>query len=390
MSLFRLTPPQMSLCRVLVAREMGEPTDVLLEKFRADWGEEVAEGLARDTEVDAILGHDEDVCCTGESLTTRFGEAHRTMNLRIGSYLQELDRVVNLLSEQGVRIVALKNGGIARGVISCPGCCPMGDIDLLVAKEHFRDAHQLLLSEGYRFAFRSPLEVATVQHAEQHGGGEYCIELADGSQFWLELQWRPVAGRWIRPDQEPSAEELIERSLEIPGTAVRLLSPEDNLLQVCLHTAKHSFVRAPGFRLHLDVVRLVSGFPIDWDLFLKRVILLRVKTPVYISLLIPSDLLGVPIPQNVLDTLQPPHWKRKLLVNWLNRIGLFSPHEKKFGRFGYLLFNALLYDNAFGLLRGVFPAKEWMKSQYDIRSDCWLPYYYVKRLTGLLFRRLKT
>jgi len=56
-----------------------------------------------------------------------------------------------------------------------------------------------------------------------------------------------VAGRWIRPDQEPGAEELLARSISIPGSAARLLAPEDNLLQIALHTAKHSYVRAPGF-----------------------------------------------------------------------------------------------------------------------------------------------
>ena len=36
--------------------------------------------------------------------------------------------------------------------------------------------------------------------------------------LWLELQWRPIAGRWISPEVEPKAEELIETSLAIEGS----------------------------------------------------------------------------------------------------------------------------------------------------------------------------
>ena len=56
------------------------------------------------------------------------------------------------------------------------------------------------------------------------------------------------------------------------------------MLQVALHTAKHSYVRAPGFRLHVDVDRIVSTQNIDWKIFENMVCKLRVKTAVYISL----------------------------------------------------------------------------------------------------------
>ena len=73
----------------------------------------------------------------------------------------QLDRLAVRLAADGIPLVALKNGGIARGIFPCPGCCPMGDLDVLVEIRHFRRAHELLLSEGYNFEFRSPLEKAS-------------------------------------------------------------------------------------------------------------------------------------------------------------------------------------------------------------------------------------
>ena len=199
-----------------------------------------------------------------------------------------------------------------------------------------------------------------------------------------------MAGRWIRPDQEPKAEELLARSIPIPGSAVRLLAPEDNLLQVTLHTAKHSYVRAPGFRLHTDVDRIVRRQPLDWDLFLRRVMSLKVKTPVYFSLAIPRFLFGTPIPAEVLAQLRPPPWKMRLITNWLQRVGLFNPDEHKFGRVGFVLFTALLYDDLRGLLRGLFPGKTWMQAHYRFHRSWLLPYYYGRRLADLTLHRNAT
>ena len=223
--------------------------------------------------------------------------------------------------------------------------------------------------------------------AERGGGAEYSMILPDGTHLWFELQWRPVAGRWIRPDQEPSTDELIERSVAIEGCDVRLLSPEDNLLQVCLHTAKHSFVRAPGFRLHTDVDRVVRSAEIDWLLFFERVQGLQVKTVVYFSLALAQDLLKTPIPQSVLESLRPSHWKVWLISHWLQKVGLFDPDGKKWGRIGYIIFVSLLYDDVKGFVRAMFPSVEWMKEKYGEKKYWLYPYFYVKRLVDLLLKR---
>ena len=223
---------------------------------------------------------------------------------RISQYLSELDTLGTLFLGSGIQLVVLKNGGIARGIFDCVGCCPMGDLDVLVEKINFSCAHKLLSDYGYILSNKNMLDDASFDLATKNGVAEYSKILSDKSSLWFELHWRSVTGRWIRPDQEPIAEILLARSIPIPGTAVRLLSPEDNLIQVALHTARHSYVRPPGFRLHTDVDRIVNYQKIDWDIFLQRVFSLQVKTPVYFSLLIPKELFGTPIPEFVLTRLQ--------------------------------------------------------------------------------------
>ena len=212
------------------------------------------------------------------------------MERKIKLYMAELDKIGEILSLHNIEVLALKNTGIARGIYPKLAESPMGDIDVLISPNQFKKAHEIMLREGYTLDDRSPFKVEDFDSAFKHGGTEYTCQLSDGKKLWIELQWRSVSGRRISLEQEPSFEDLIKKSISINNSKVKLLSPEDNLLQVCLHTAKHSFVRAPGFRLHTDVERIVRAYEINWDLFLEKVSEMRIKTPVYISLFIPYKL----------------------------------------------------------------------------------------------------
>jgi hypothetical protein len=314
--------------------------------------------------------------------------AHRQTQTRIESFMAEMDRIGARFSDAGFSCVALKNAGIARAIFSCRGCAPMGDIDLLLGKDDYPRAHQILIEDGYECASRNPTEEAGITEGRLSGGSEYFREISEGHTVWVELQWRPVAGRWIRPDQEPPANDMMQRSVAVPGTKIRILSPEDNLLQVALHTAKHTYLRAPGLRLHCDVERIVSGVHIDWSLFLERVKQFKVRTVVYFSLAIPARLFGTPVPEEVLAELKPPEWKSRLIWSRLQKAGFFYPARKKFTNLEYMLLGMLLYDDMAGVWKAAFPSSQWMKSRYQISSTLSLPYYYARRWTDLTFRRV--
>ncbi|MGJ8638302.1 MAG: nucleotidyltransferase domain-containing protein [Opitutaceae bacterium] len=323
-------------------------------------------------------------------LPERWTKSAEVIETKLTLYLEQLDRVAAALAEKGIPLVALKNSGIARGIYRDLAGCPMGDVDVLVRPSDFRSAHAVMLELGYEMDDRSPFQVESLDEAEQHGGSEYTYKLSDGSTLWFELQWRPVAGRWIQPDQEPPADELMERSVSIEGSVARLLCPEDNLLQVSLHTAKHSFVRAPGFRLHTDVDRIVRGCSIDWDAFCTHVEKIRVKTAVYLSLSIPAALFDTPVPDRVLKRLNVSPIKNRLLQRWISKVGLFGPDDSKWSKLGYICFNLMLYDNLGGILRGIFPDGDWMVEHYGVKRRWTLPVWYIVRIVELVCKRAKT
>ena len=366
-----ISPAEKYLCSLLGE----EVTAAVVAQALGELGDAELFALARCNRVAPIVAHRLLDRWGRDAVSAHWRQAHEETYHRISAYMAELDRVADLLAAQGVPVVALKNSGIARGIYACPGCSPMGDLDLLVEKRHLQIVHRVLTEDGYTYGARNVMEQA------------YHKVLPGDIPLWLEVLWRSVDGRWIRPEQEPPTEEVMARSRPIPGTAARVLAPEDNLLQVALHTAKHSFVRAPGFRLHLDVDRIVRHQEIDWDTFTSRVSVLQVRTPVYFSLVLPAVLFNTPIPDRVLKGLAPPAWKKRLLGHWLQEVGLFCPDERKFGNAGFLIFHALLYDDLAGVLRSLFPAAGWMKEQFGFRSSALLPYYTIRRLGDLMFRR---
>ena len=313
-----------------------------------------------------------------QACRSRYEKSESRMRILMG----ELDRVAAELAPEGIRMIALKNAGIARGIYPHLGCCPMGDIDVLVDLKRFRVAHRIIEESGFTLASRGTVEPADLEHGLASGGTEYLKQVGD-EEVWFELQWRPVAGRWIRKDQEPDPAELIERSVPIEGTDVRLLKPEDNMIQVGLHTAKHTYVRAPGLRLHTDVDRLAIYQAPDWHEVVRIARETHIQTATYFSFVLARLLLDSPVPDHVLEALQPPLWKQEIIAAMLEKADIFEPDGRKFTRPEMLLFHALLYDDAPGLLASVFDTEQ---GAFKLRD---LPRTFgrgMKRMTDVLTR----
>jgi len=300
-----------------------------------------------------------------------------------------LEDVSSKLKRNGIDIVALKNAGITKAIYKNNACSPMGDIDLLVRSIDFRKAHDIILNElGFTFEFRSEFEEEDLEEAFRGGGTEY-YKIVEGYKVWLELQWRPIAGRWIQPHNEPNGNKLMDNSIEVENSSVRILAPEDNLLQVALHTAKHSYVRAPGFRLHSDVDRIVRFQKIDWSIFVNKVLTLKLKTAVYFSLFYAKQLLETPIPNDVLEKLNPVWYRKSLIEYFIKKADFFDQTKKKFSKTGYIIFNLALYDSVMENLTAFFPSYDSIKIKYPIKNKWQLPYYYTIRFKDLLFKRAK-
>lgn len=304
---------------------------------------------------------------------------------RLAFLFEQVEKLGEDMAAHNIPLILLKNGGIAIDIMDDLAECPMGDIDMLCRKSDFMEAHKIILSHGFLFKFRSVYEFENLDEAFADGSTEYSIK--DGEELaWVELAWRPVAGRWIRKDKEPDADQLVADSHVAVRSCCRVLSNEDNLLQVSIHTAKHSYVRAPGYRLHLDVDRIVSNKKIDWDKFVAKVNQVGSRTAVYFSLYFAKEILGTKVPEEVLECLKPNACKRKRIMKMLLKANLMHPHDQKFSKLGFLRFQTSLYDSFGDFLAVLFPPVAQLRAKYGFKSGLKVPYYwllYVLDMVGI-------
>ncbi len=401
-------PEQLFCCAIADDRAWHEQD---LRDFWRSVGDAQAWSFAVKNRAESIVGLALSTVLKTAELNPRWVEAVTQCRARITSYMKVLDYAASVLKAHDIPMVALKNSGIARGLVADLAACPMGDIDVLVKKAQFDAADRVLRQSGFRLLGsndKGRANLATkfaefdctpatpgaddeqnVATGGRTGGTEYFFPAETGEKVWFELQWRAIAGGWIQAEQEPQAESLIARSQAIAGSSARILAPEDNLLQVCLHTAKHKFIVAPGFRLHTDVDRIVRRCPIEWNRFVETTMSHRVKTAVYLALLIPYTLLRTPIPTAILDQLQPGRRKRQLLTSWLHRVGLFDPDRPKWGKVGNACFNVLMYDDPKSVWRAIFPPVNWMREQYQCNSQWTLAASYTSRICRHITRTVR-
>ncbi|MDP6946871.1 MAG: nucleotidyltransferase family protein, partial [Myxococcota bacterium] len=97
--------------------------------------------FALDNEVGPIVAHAL-LEAFGEALPNHDGcrEILDASQRRMDTLMDALDAVASRLAPEGIRMVGLKNAGIARGIFPHRALCPMGDLDVLVARDRFRDA----------------------------------------------------------------------------------------------------------------------------------------------------------------------------------------------------------------------------------------------------------
>ena len=316
-------------------------------------------------------------------------QAYQKEQAHLGFLKQKAADICEIMDKNDIRMVVLKNGGIMSDMVADPAACPMEDIDSLVKKSDFKKAHQILMDNDFIFEFRSEFEEEDLEAAFRDGSTEYRIQTPEGEDMWFELAWRAVAGRWIRRDLEPDADALIRDAYCATGTKVGILSPEDNLLQVSVHTAKHSYVRAPGLRLHLDVERIVAHKQIDWELFLKKVSDAHVKTSTYYSLFLANMLFGTPVPEEVLRALYPGKSKDKRLLKLISDAGLLHPKQRKFSKLQFLVFQTSLYDSVADAWFVLCPPNGGLKEIYGYSNPLLTPYYLVLRALDLVGIRKK-
>ena len=162
---------------------------------------------------------------------------------------RDLTTVLEGLGREGIATIALKGAHLAHLVYPSVGLRMMCDLDVLVPRAELARAAGVLAGLGY---LRQYQDVEDVDYARHH----HLRPMARPGGIRVELHWNIV-----RPTPLVKVEpgELWERArpATIAGVATRVLSPEDLVLHLCLHTSLgHKF--SEGLRTCWDLSEVID------------------------------------------------------------------------------------------------------------------------------------
>jgi hypothetical protein len=317
-------------------------------------------------------------------LTDELKQAQRKSALQAMHSYQVLSKLLRRLHEKGIAVIVLKGVYLAEAVYEQVGLRSMRDADLLVKKEDLSRVEQEMLTLGY-----APENSNRIVTQENH-----------------EFGYRPPAGgikveiHWTIFDERfpfhINMDDLWNRThpITLAQAPAFVLSPEDLILHLCLHTVVHAYELRVAYEMRLrmlcdlgEVVRRF-GAALDWQEIGTRARQWGAVRAVYVVLRLARELLEVPVPADWLASL---------------RLQDFSEHHFDLAREqilverndvkalqGSVYLPKLLESNGLGnkveMIRNrLLPARELMALKYPAPAHSWRIYlYYPVRWVELL------
>lgn len=320
-----------------------------------------------------------------EMAAAQFKEASRSNTLRNLRFNGELHLLLTALNAENIPLILLKGMVLANTVYENIGLREMNDIDVLARPEHLTRIADILMGMGYK-----PLQPIDVDVTMQVG--HHLPPLIKKGLAMYEIHWNLT-----NPNEcyniDPHG--LWERAvpIQIAGCKTLMLSPEDMLLHLCLHTSyQHPFIF--GLRPFCDISKIIEHFgsTLDWQTVTDRAYRQGWQRGVYLALRLAVELAGAAVPIDILERLQPADMSGRILETARSQI--FT--EKYFATsittsFAKLLTSKRFSDKIRIIWQRIFLPKAAISAQYSVPMDSVKIYgCYPRRLYDLLRRHGRT
>ena len=204
---------------------------------------------------------------------------------------RELMRILDCLDGLGAEVIPYKGIVLSEAYYGDMAVRQSGDMDLFVRKRDVLRIKSALRDLGYTTRLVIP-EDAVEDYISS--GYEWTFDGAAGPNL-LELQWA-LQPRFYTVDFEMDG--LFERAVNVTvaGRRVRTPSPEDLLLVLSVHAAKHVWGRLIWL---CDIAQILKLENLNWDRVQSRTRELGIERILRVSLLLANHLLGMPLPSPV-------------------------------------------------------------------------------------------
>jgi Uncharacterised nucleotidyltransferase len=204
-------------------------------------------------------------------------------------FTAELWRIEQHFEHRQLRVVPYKGPALAQSLYDDPGLRSFSDLDFLVSPTDFERAKQALAEIGYSPSTELP---PAVERLWLRTGYERSFDGAAGKHL-VELQWA-LLPKFYGIDFDVN--DLLARAGRtiVGGCDVPYISPEDSLLVLCLHAAKHLWTRLIWLA---DIAETLRTQVIDFSMVSARARELGVVRMLGVSFSLVRNVLRTALPE---------------------------------------------------------------------------------------------
>lgn len=256
---------------------------------------------------------------------------HFNANLGYNRFLTgELLRLLNLFENHGIHAVPFKGPVLAFSVYGDLALREFLDLDIMIRKQDFSKAKDLLISQGYLPIYRlnysqemASIELQRQFHFRQEKNGVN-----------LEIFWEFTSKGLSFPVNLRHLWDRLEK-VSFFGTEISTFSPEDLLHILCFHGYKHAWESLDWI---CDIAGLIQTHQeMDWKRVMEVPVRVDSERTLFLGLYLAKDLLSINLPEYVWQKVQSDAKVKPL--TWMVYKDLFSERNSSIEIFKRSLFH---------------------------------------------------
>jgi len=230
-----------------------------------------------------------------EAVAATFERLRREGAERAAAAYAELETLLGALADAGIDAVLLKGAALARFTYEDAALRPFADLDLLVRPADVQAVAGVMRAAGY----------AAVGPALRTHAYEHCYFTPSWSKLPVDVHWQ-YAEPFHAIELDYGAVFARASRAAVGAAAALVPAPEDLLVASSVEVVREAWESKPVLRHLCDIAETVRRKPVDWE----RVIACaaggrHLRAPLRLSLAAARALLGVRVPQRVIDALRP-------------------------------------------------------------------------------------
>jgi hypothetical protein len=208
---------------------------------------------------------------------------------------RELIRVLDCLDALGITAIPYKGAVLSEAYYGDMALRQSGDMDFFVREGDVARIKSAVRDLGYT----PRLPIPENAEAAYIASGYECTFDSPAGKNLLELQWA-LQPRYYAVDFEMQG--LFDRAVRVTlaGRPVQTPSPEDLLLVLSLHAAKHVWGRLIWL---CDIAQILQRDKFNWDRIESQARELGIRRILHITLILANQLLGAAIPAPVANNV---------------------------------------------------------------------------------------